>query len=187
MKHWLARILINRSLDDGTALPDWVADLLTRDARLRHFYAEQEDVVAQLQADAATFSTQNPTAVRFAARQPRSRAAYSALVVSTALAAVIAISVSLDGSPDEGPKIVDAAPSELVPSFEVGELQNAIDRSGQTAGKLTAHVDDVATDFSSTTPKDIGRLTREYVQDAGAIFGRSLAMLDQAGSVPVNQ
>ncbi len=176
MKRWLAEILINRSLDDRTALPNWVASLIAQDSGLRRFYEEQEDLIAQLQADAATYSASKTSSIPFAATQASGRRRYAALVVGTAIAAVITISVLLNPTPVSELKI-----TQREPVLEVSELQAAMHRSEETAQKLTDHVNDMTTEFSATKPKDIGRMTRGYVREAGSIFGRSLAMLDRAG------
>jgi len=181
VKRWLAQILINRSLDDGTALPNWVTSLIARDAGLRRSYEEQEDLIAQLQADAATCPAAETTSIPFAATQAPGRARHAAVVVGTAIAAVITISVLLNPSQVDEPRITKRDPGVEASELQASELQAALQRSEETAQKLTNHVNDVTTEFSATRPKDIGRMARGYVQEAGSIFGRSLAMLDRAG------
>ncbi len=172
MKRWLAQTLIKMSLDDDRPVPQWVEEYAEKNPDLIQMRDEQDDLIAQLRADAADWKSNcAPPAPPSNAR----RSSFSTVALAIAAVALLAVGLRLGLPPQTAP------PQQNVAAFEVDDVRDALDRSERTARKLNGHVAKMTDSLPVATPAELGRMTREYVQEAGSVFGRSLAMLDRAG------
>lgn len=185
MRIWIAKLLIDRAIDDSRDTPAWVQRLLAEDSRLRDYEQSQREVVRRLRSDAEGWVLKSSEAIphRLAPRQGSKRARVSrgeAIVMMTAACVLVASLLWLTQPEPRTPPLAE----KKTKRFERPDVERFFADGRNTAETLVVGFDQYAAILPATSPTKISRLTRKYVQEAGSVYGRSLALLDRRAISP---
>lgn len=182
MKTWIAKKLIDRSIDDNRPVPEWVDRLIATNPLLRQYQVEQQDLVAQLRSDAPGWlveSSPAPTTISTATAPIATKNRVGLVAMAVAACALLAI-VWFANRPADAPQpVVDAPAPE---PFKPEDVDRAVRRGRRMVDQVSLGLNDYAALAAYANPNELGRKTREYVQEAGSVYGRGLAVLNRAGS-----
>jgi hypothetical protein len=180
MKIWIAKRLIDRAVDDNKDIPAWITRLMERDENLRAYEASQRALVNRLRSDSSGWVLKSSIDASVAGgtpqvvKQPRFSAATIA-ALTTALCLLVAAALWFGQSePDNGGTVAGDVPVEPLESEDVRE---GLGHDGQTFEEPSIGFEDYAAIVADNRPADLGRLTSNYVRQAGSVYGRGLAML----------
>lgn len=190
MKRFIAKHLIVKAIDAGSVFPAWVVRYMANDVELTRFANDQRQLVSRLRGEAKAWidaraeSGVNPAPSHSVATQSASANREQPLPRHRSLA-MVTMAVCLvggvvfmwnRGSTQPVPGPVGPEPTA---AFEMENVQEAFERSERAINKIVVHANDLATAVGPEERPLIGKLTREYVERAGSIYGKSLVMLNQ--------
>ena len=180
MKMWIAKRLIDRAVDDNRDVPAWIARQMERDDTLRAYEASQRAVADRLRSDSYGWVLKSSNDASVAGgtpqvvKQPRFSTA-SIAALTTALCLLVAAALWFGQSePDNGGTVAEDVP---VQPFESEDIREGLAHDGQTSEEPSIGFEDYAAIVADNRPSDLGRLTSNYVRQAGSVYGRGLAML----------
>lgn len=206
MKRLFAKHVIAKSIDARQDFPAWVKRAIENDAQLASFAKQQAQLMDALRADAgdwadavyASHAVTGESAAKVAASEQtivrrvpmisstpvshRTRWQRSLPAIVTVVSCCVLAVVAWKVWPVDRVAKVETPSDSVAPesvAFELDDVRNAVARSRETFLKLSNDSRQLAELIPEERPK-FGKLTREYVQQAGSIYGRSLVMLNSS-------
>lgn len=180
MKTWIAKKLIDRSIDDNRPVPEWVDRLIESNPLLRQYQVEQQSLVARLREDAPGWVVESscaaPASISNAPDPVASKNRTSQVALAVAACALLAVAWFMNRPAEVPQPVVDAPPKP----FKSEDVERFVDRGQRMADHVSLGVSDYAAFASYANPNELGRKTREYVREAGSVYGRGLAVLNRA-------
>lgn len=178
MKRWLAKLLINRSVDSGNKLPAWVDRLIVSDQSLRAHFESMQAMVDQLRTDSKIFFEPNSQPARPPATIAKSRK--KGFAVTIAIAAVMLLAAVLwkirPGTISDDSTIVKRMPA----ATDIELVEVAIAQPRKLADRLVASASSLAQRTPKMSRPNVADFTTKPIQQAGRKFGRILAVLAQS-------
>lgn len=187
MHGWIARWFVSRSIDEGRAVPSWVARRMERDETLRQFDLASRRMIQRLQDDAPQWMSTRADQQWFNARFDRTGSLARTRAVgwwaAPAIATGLLLTVALrPNPPDSGglptPDLAQHAPETVPLDFQ--HLRDRMISGRQLIDRFTADARELSEAVVLPQPSQAVALTARRAIDAGSLFGRSLAILDRA-------
>jgi hypothetical protein len=186
MYGWIARWFVSRSIDEGRAVPAWVARRMERDEALRQFDLASRRMIQRLQDDAPQWLATRADPQWFSAPSEKAGRVSTRAVGWSAVVAIatgLLLTVTLWRNPSDSgdaptPDLAARAP-EIV-SLDLQPLRDRMIRGRQLIDRLTSDARELSPGVVLPQPSQAVALTAQRARDAGTLFGRSLAILDRA-------
>jgi hypothetical protein len=178
MKQMIAKYLINKAIDDGRELPNWLKRMADADPTLAAYESAQRELISRLRSDSNAWAvaTKPATAICSERTPTADRSTWTVAILATC--ACVLIGAMLYFGSRENPQVANQDPHD---SVEPKDLEDLFNRRKELFGPVPNGPDSYSDILPVSSPDELGELTRNYVQEAGSVYGRGLALLDQGG------
>ncbi|MFK7820149.1 MAG: hypothetical protein AB8G99_15615 [Planctomycetaceae bacterium] len=182
MKQMIAKYLITRAIDDGRALPNWLERVVNADLRLQQYESEQRQLITRLRSESNAWAIARKPATQVEPNKApahNTTSKWAAAALAVCACSLLGAAMYFGSQPTTLPGPVAEATTPK--PFEPEDVNKTLLVGREWLGGIATDFDRFSNIVPPSTPDEIGKLTKDYVQEAGTIFGRGLALLDQSG------